>query len=91
MADDQFLQALKDNPAYKGIDFDRELGRMDAWLLTPKGRGRKKTRQFVVNWLNRVDRPLELTTATQPSRRRINDAWKTPNSLSSPASPAAPK
>ena len=58
LAADQFLQALKDNPAYRNIDIDRELGRMDAWLLTPKGRGRKKTRRFVVNWLNRIDRPM---------------------------------
>mgnify|MGYP001583286783 FL=1 len=91
LADDQFIATLRANPAYQGIDLDREFGRMDAWLLTPKGRGRKKTRQFVVNWLNRVDRPLELGGTTPPSRRRINDAWKTQHPASLPASPAAPK
>ena len=58
LADDQFIATLRANGAYQGIDIDRELGRMDAWLLTPKGRGRKKTRRFVVNWLNRIDRPM---------------------------------
>lgn len=59
LTDEEFLKALKTNPAYKGIDIDLELARMDAWLLTPKGRRRKKTRVFVVNWLNRCDKPIQ--------------------------------
>ena len=31
---------------------------MDAWLLAHKGR--KKTRRFVVNWLNKIEKPLEI-------------------------------
>jgi hypothetical protein len=58
LADVEFVAALKANPAYAGIDIDREFGKMDAWLSTPRGRGKQKTRGFVVNWLNRVDRPL---------------------------------
>ena len=50
-----FMEAIRSNPAYNGIDIDRELAKMDAWLATPKGRGRKKTHGFVVNWLNKVD------------------------------------
>lgn len=53
-----FIAALKANQAYAGIDIDRELGRMDAWLSTPAGRSRKKTRRFIVNWLNRIDQPM---------------------------------
>lgn len=56
MSDDQFLEELKKNAAYKGIDIDREMGKLDAWLLTPKGLGKKKTRGRMVNWLNGVDR-----------------------------------
>ncbi len=63
LSDDQFLDSLKSSPAYHGIDIDRELARMDAWLLTPKARGRKKTRQFIVNWLNRIDRPMNGTAS----------------------------
>jgi hypothetical protein len=54
-ADEKFVAALRENPAYKGIDLDKELGRMDGWLSTPAGKGRQKTRRFIVNWLNRCD------------------------------------
>ena len=60
LADEEFLSELRATGAYDGIDLDAELRKMRAWLLTPKGRGRKLTRQFVVNWLNKVDRPLRL-------------------------------
>ena len=53
-----FLETLRKNPAYNGIDLNRELSKMDAWLSTPAARGRKKTKRFVVNWLNRIDVPL---------------------------------
>jgi hypothetical protein len=55
---ENFVQTLKANPAYKGIDIDREMGRMNAWLSTPRGKGRKLTKIFVVNWLNKIDVPL---------------------------------
>lgn len=60
LADEEFLTQLRATGAYNGIDLDAELRKMRAWLLTPKGRGRKLTRQFAVNWLNRVDKPLQL-------------------------------
>lgn len=59
ISDSDFIETLKENPAYKGIDIDRELAKMDAWLLTPAAKGRKKTRRFIVNWLNRIDKPVE--------------------------------
>jgi hypothetical protein len=55
-----FLDAIKANPAYKDIAVDREVHKMQAWLLTPKGKRRKLTAQFVVNWLNKVDVPIEV-------------------------------
>jgi len=64
LTDQEFLEHLKTSPAYEGIDIDQELARMDAWLLTPKGRRRKKTRQFVVNWLNRCDKPIGASNGT---------------------------
>lgn len=59
-ADVAFLAALKGNAAYRGIDVDREAGKLKAWLLTPRGRGKKFTRQRFVNWLNRADRELTM-------------------------------
>ena len=59
LADQDFINSLKANTAYKGIDIDRELSKMDAWLSTPRGRGRKKSRGFIVNWLNKIDTPIK--------------------------------
>lgn len=58
LADGEFIARLKANPAYAGIDIEREIGKCRAWLLTPKGRGKQLTRQRVVNWLNGVDVPI---------------------------------
>ena len=71
--DEAWLAGLKALPAYKGIDVDRELARMDAWLSTPKAKGRKKTRGFIVNWLNKVDASVE-TQADQPRMNPTNKA-----------------
>ena len=76
LLDDAFLDELRINPAYKGIDIDRELHKMDAWLLTPKGRARRKTRAFVVNWLNKIDRPMEYGGGATLMSPRSEDALK---------------
>ena len=66
LTDEEFVQSLKSNPAYTGIDIDRELGRLDAWLLTPRGRGKRKTRRRIFNWLNNVE--IEVKTPTREER-----------------------
>lgn len=58
LSDAEWMESLKINPAYNHINFTIENGRMDAWLALPKNRHRKKTRQFVLNWLNKIERPL---------------------------------
>ncbi len=54
-----FIFSLKTNTAYNGIDIDRELSKMDAWLLAHPGK--QKTKRFIVNWLNRIDKPIRPT------------------------------
>jgi len=73
MADNEFINALKQNPAYRGIDIDREIGKLDAWLLTPRGRGKKKTQQRLVNWLNKAEKPMDSVNnpPTDPMDRRM--------------------
>jgi hypothetical protein len=56
LSDLEFINSLKTNEVYKGIDIDRELGKMDVWLKQHPGR--KKTPRFVIKWLNRIERPL---------------------------------
>jgi len=53
-----FIQSLKTNNAYSHINIDTELGKMDAWLLTRPGR--QKTKRFIVNWLNKIEKPLPI-------------------------------
>jgi hypothetical protein len=73
LSDEGFIQGLKNNPAYKGIDIDREIGKMTAWLSTPKGKSRNLTRGFVVNWLNRVDKPMDSKTNWEELEKWAND------------------
>lgn len=58
LTDEEWVESLKKNPAYSHIDIPAELGKMDAWLsLHP---GRKKSRPFVLNWLNKIEKPLKV-------------------------------
>ena len=68
LSDQKFLQALRTNPAYQRLDLDHELAKMDIWLQTPRGRGKKKTRGRIVAWLNRAleDLPLEQPGGEEP-------------------------
>lgn len=68
-----FIEVLKGLPAYKGIDVAREIHKMEAWLLTPKGKGRKLTKGFAVNWLNKVDVPLSPTAGPRIPLRPAED------------------
>ncbi len=54
LTDAEFIEQLRQNPAYQHLNVDSELGKLDAWLLTPRGAGKKKTRQRIVTWLNRA-------------------------------------
>lgn len=54
--DEEFMAVLKANPAYSHVDWTQEMGRIDAWLSANPSR--KKTRKFVVNWLNRIEKPM---------------------------------
>jgi phage replication O-like protein O len=56
LTDEQFLLSLKEK--FIWIDFDLVMTKMDAWLLAHPSR--KKTRRFIVNWLNKIEKPLEI-------------------------------
>jgi hypothetical protein len=56
ITDEEWLAQLRQNEAYAGIDIDDQMKRMDAWLSCHKGR--QKTRRFIVNWLNKVEKPV---------------------------------
>lgn len=64
-----FLETLKHNIAYKHIDIESELAKMDAWLSTKPHR--KKTTRFVLNWLNRIEKPLEKSGGDSFGKRKL--------------------
>lgn len=72
---DTFLIALKENPAYKGIAIDNEIHKMNAWLLTPKGTGRKITHKFILNWLNKCERDLGQPLHPQRGSAKTAGNW----------------
>jgi hypothetical protein len=71
LTDEEWLVGLKKNPAYQHIDLPVELGKMDAWLAERPGR--QKTRRFVLNWLNKIEKPMKVVPLrpAQPVRTTI--------------------
>ena len=55
VSDYTFLNELR--KLYSWFSVDTELKKIDAWLLANPHR--KKTRRFIINWLNRIEKPME--------------------------------
>jgi hypothetical protein len=71
LTDGEFIDELRRNPAYRHLDIDMELGKLQAWLKTPRGRGKANTRQRFVAWLNRAaDEQRPMMTGPAPSNAR---------------------
>lgn len=58
--EDTFVGSLKKNNAYSHINIENEICKMDAWLSMPKNKGRKKTQRFILNWLNKIEKPMQI-------------------------------
>jgi hypothetical protein len=74
--DTQFIETLKANPAFKCLDVDRELGKCQAWCLA---NGKSPNRRRFVNWLNRAEKPLQVSPKAVPSNgkdREQLEKWK---------------
>lgn len=65
--DEQYLESLKGNPAYAGIDVGLEYGKMCAWCDANR---KVATRRRFVNWLNRADRPINGHAPKRPDGAR---------------------
>ena len=57
ISDEDFINDLKTNPVYKGIDINQELEKMDRWLAANPTR--QKTRKFILRWLSKADKIIE--------------------------------
>jgi hypothetical protein len=67
-----FLETLKTNPAYKHINFDIEIAKMQAWLSLPRNKGRQLTDRFILNWLNKVDKPVSVGLQNKQVNRPLS-------------------
>jgi hypothetical protein len=56
--DEEWLAETK--LTYYWIDWPTELTKMQTWLARPKNKGRKMTRDFIVNWLNKIPAPVQV-------------------------------
>lgn len=53
-----YLQKLKDDPTYIGVDIDRELEQAKKWC---QRKNRRLTERFFTNWLSKADRVIAAT------------------------------
>jgi len=56
LSDEQWMQTIKENPAYNGIDIQKEQGKCEAWCLT---NSKQMSRRRLLNWLNRTEKPMQ--------------------------------
>lgn len=62
VTDEDFFKTIQ--KTYTWVDINQELTKMDGWLLSRPGR--KKTRRFIINWLNKVEKPYEQQNTPAP-------------------------
>lgn len=68
----EFLKGLKSNSAYAHIDIDRELSKAENWC---SANNRHCTQRFFLNWVNRIDPPLQ-TNDHIPHLPTVDDIQK---------------
>lgn len=55
-----FISKLRVDPFYSHVEFDVEVERMRRWLARPENRKRRMTERFVLNWIEKIDRPVDV-------------------------------
>jgi uncharacterized protein YdaU (DUF1376 family) len=64
LPDEEWIATLSSQ--YDWIDLQTQFTKMDAWLaVNPQ---RKKTRKFIINWLNRVEKPVTTSAPAKPQK-----------------------
>ena len=58
MVDEDFW--LEVRKIYTWVDIDKEIAKMKGYMLSPRGKKWRMTQQRVIEWLGRIDRPLEI-------------------------------
>jgi len=81
LADQDFIQTLKDDKTYNGIDIDKELGKCHNWMRVNVP-GKQLTRRRFINWLNRADVPMKRQTDTQQKGLFIRESNRDSRAIS---------
>ena len=55
LTDEEWALSLKTNPAYEGLDVEREIAKCGTWCETNR---RHISRKRIINWLNRAEKPV---------------------------------
>jgi len=63
LSDEEWMETLKANKAYEGIDIDKLHGRLIAWCEL---KGKQPTRARLLNWLNREEKPMIGKVSNKP-------------------------
>jgi len=71
--DEQWLEGLKANQAYQGINIVAEYGKMVAWCGVNK---KQATKRRFINWLNRAEKPLSFTQVGQTESSQYQRSHK---------------
>jgi hypothetical protein len=72
VSDADWLKSIESNPAYTGIDVQREFAKCKAWCETNR---KPASRRRFINWLNRVDRPMAASGLfSEPAVRKVSAA-----------------
>jgi hypothetical protein len=61
--DSAWLERTKQLDCYKGIDLDNEWAKMAAWCEVNR---KKPTRRRFINWINHIDKQIELKPGADP-------------------------
>lgn len=74
--DAEWLASLASDPAFAGLDVQREFAKMSAWCAVNR---KQPSRRRFINWLNRAERPMApagtVTQDTFGSVRPGREAW----------------
>jgi uncharacterized protein YdaU (DUF1376 family) len=63
---EEWLKELEKSPAYTGIDVRREFEKARIWIGLPQNKGRILNQRFFINWLNKIDKPLNIKPKERP-------------------------
>lgn len=71
--DAEWLKSLETDPAYAGIEVQREFAKMNSWCSVNR---KQPSRRRFINWLNRAERPMAAVTQDTFGSVRPNlDSW----------------